>query len=88
MWDVLKLSENPSWVDECLKNKTLVCVTNGSYNKQVVPDVCSEGWVIACTQTKRQISGTLIERSKYAGSYRGELPCMLAIRLFLLAVEE
>ena len=44
--------------------------------------------MIACMQTKRRILGTLIERSEYAGSYRGELPGMLAIRLFLLAVEE
>ena len=59
MWDGLKLSEDPLWVAECLKNKTLVCITDGSYNKQVTPDVCSAGWVMACTQTKRQISGTL-----------------------------
>ena len=87
-WDGLILSEDPSWVAKCLKNGTLVCVTDGSYNKQVAPDVCSAGWVMACLQTKRQISGTLIERSEYAGSYRGELLGMLAIWLFLLAVEE
>ena len=88
MWDGLILSEDPSWVAECIKNRTPVCVTDGSYNKQVAPDVCSTGWVMACTQTKRQISGTLIERSKYTGSYREELLVMLAIRLFLLAAEE
>ena len=33
MWDGLKLSEDPSWVAECLKNGALVCVTDGSYNK-------------------------------------------------------
>ena len=88
VWNSLDLTEDPLWVAECLKNKTLVCVTNGSYNKQVAPDVCSAGWVIACTQTKRQILGTLIECSGYVGSYRGELLGMLAIRLFLLAVEE
>ena len=65
-----------------------MCVTNGSYNKQVAPDVCSAGWAMAWTQTKRQILGTLIERSKYAGSYRGELVGMLSIQLFLLVVKE
>ena len=84
----MKLSKDPSWVAECLKNKTLVCITDGSYNEQVALGVCSAGWVMACTQTKRQISGTLIERSDYADSYRGELLGMLTIRLFLLAVEE
>ena len=74
MWNDLRLIEVPSWVAECLKNKTLVCATDGLYNKQVAPDVCSAGWAMTCTQTKRQISGTLMERSAYNDSYRGELP--------------
>ena len=73
MWNGLRLTEDPSWVAECLKNKILVCVPDGSYNKQVAPDVCSAGWVMACTQTKRQILGILIERSAYAGKYHNTI---------------
>ena len=51
-------------------------------------NVCSAGWILACKVTKRQIGGTLVEISPSADSYRGELLGMLAIRLFLLAVEE
>ena len=40
------------WVAECLKNKTLVCVSDNSYNKQVAPDVCSAGWVMTCILKK------------------------------------
>merc|ERR1711983_606585 len=36
----------------------------------------------------RTISGTLVEKSQSAGSYREEMLGMLAIRLLLLAVEE
>ena len=73
---------------ECLKNKTLTCVTDGSYMKDKAANICSAGWVMACKQTKRHISGTLVEHSESADSYRGECLGMLAIRLFLLAVEE
>ena len=87
MWHDLRLHEDPSWVAECLKNKTLVCVTDGSYMKGRAPNLCSAGWVMACKQTRRHISGTLVERSESADSYRGEMLGMLAIQLFLLAVE-
>ena len=43
---------------------------------------------MAYKQTGRMISGTLVEKSQSADSYRGEMLGMLAIRLFLLAVEE
>ena len=43
---------------------------------------------MACTQTKQQISGTLIERSSFVGSYGRELLSMLAIQLSVLAVKE
>ena len=66
----------------------MVCVTNGSYSKKTAPDICSAGWVPAYKLTKQYIAGTLVERSPWANSYRGELLGMLAIRLFLLAVEE
>ena len=88
MWEGLRLNEKPEWVAECLRNGTLVCVTDGSYIKKSAPDLCSAGWVLACKRTRRYIRGTLVERSPWANSYRGELLGMLAIRLFLLAVEE
>ena len=43
---------------------------------------------MACKQTKRHISGTLVEHLESADSYRGECLGMLAIWLFLLAAEE
>ena len=45
-------------------NKTMVCVTDDLYIKDKAPNICSAGWVIACKQTRKQISGTLVERSE------------------------
>ena len=39
MWDDLRMKESPEWVAECLRNKTLVCVTDGSYAKKKASDV-------------------------------------------------
>ena len=88
MWEDLRLTEDLEWIVESLQNKSLVCVTDGSYDKQRAPDVCSAGWIMKCRRTGRQISGSLVEVSPSAGSYRGEMLGMLAIRLLLLAVEE
>ena len=65
-----------------------MCVTDGSYIKKSALDLCSAGWVLACRRTCRYIAGMLVERSPWAISFRGELLGMLAIMLFLLAVEE
>ena len=88
MWKDLHMHEDPSWVVECLTNNTLVCVTDGSYQKEFAPELCSAGWIMMCRKTRKCIGGTLVEKSSYASSYRGELLGLLAIRLFLLAIEE
>ena len=88
LWRDLRILEDPAWVAESLANGTLVCVTDGSYNKNIDPEICSAGWIIQCRETGKRIIGTVIERSASAGSYRGELLGMLAIKLFLLAIEE
>ena len=64
---------------ECLKNRTLVCVTDDSYQKEKTPNLCSAGWIMARKKTGRRISGLLVEESPKAGSYRGEMLGMLAI---------
>ena len=84
MWEGLQLRDDDdiSWVAESLKNKSIVCVTDGSYMKDVAPDICSVGWVLLRKQSGRRILGHFVERSPDTSSYRGELLGMLVIRLF------
>ena len=88
MWKDLHMNEDPSWVAKCLTDNTLVCVTDGSYQKELAPELCSAGWILFCRKSGRCISGTLVEKLTYASSYRGELLGLLVIRLFLLAIKE
>ena len=69
MWEDLRMTESPEWVAECLRNKTLICVTDSSYAKKKASNVCSAGWIMACKRTGRMISGTLVEKSQSADSY-------------------
>ena len=62
MWSDLRLVESTKWVVECLKYRTLVCVTDGSYQKEKAPNLCSAGWIMACKKTGWRISGTLVEK--------------------------
>ena len=68
--------------------KHLTCVTDGSYMKHMAPKVSGTGWIIQDRATGKKVKGSLAEWSHLAGSYRGEMLGMLAVRVFPLAIEE
>ena len=86
-WNDLRTPDGTDWIAEAMKRGTLTCVTDGSYMQNLNTEVCGAGWIIRDTITGQRVSGSLAEWSTSAGSYRGELLGMLAIRVFLLAVE-
>ena len=43
MWSDLRLAESTEWVPEYLKNRTLMCVTYGSYQKEKLPTYVAQG---------------------------------------------
>ena len=88
MWEGATIEEDPLWVAQAMTAGTLICVTDGSYDRRKAHDLSGAGWTLYCTATKKQLSGSLVERSEYASSYRGELLGMLAIHIFLHAVEK
>jgi len=56
MWSGLTLPEDPSWVAQLLAAGTLICVTDGSYDRKKVRDLSGAGYVIYCTATKHRRS--------------------------------
>ena len=88
LWDGLVIPDDPAWIADSMRDGTLLCVTDGSHDGKRARRLCSAGWVLFCTETRRFLSGSLVEWSSSASSYRGELLGMLAIHLFLLAIEE
>ena len=69
----------------------LTSVTDGSYIRHLAPNVCGAGWIIQDKLTGKKVKGSLAEWPSSAESYRVEMLGMLAVlavRVFLLAVEE
>ena len=89
MWaKVINEGSNLDWVVTALTNGTAISVTDGSYKKDIAPDVSGAGWVIHCTQSKLKLKGSFYERSPDTGSYRGELMGLTALHLMILALEQ
>ena len=88
MWDNLQMPTDTGWTKAGPRNRTLLCVTGGSYTRHVYPDISEAGWIIQCRATGIEVKGSFAERLAAASSYRGKMMGMLAIHVFLLAVEE
>jgi hypothetical protein len=67
---------------------TCIAVTDGSYIREVYPDLCSCEFVLECTEGRGRIFGSFPEHSKVANAYRGELLGLMAIHLLLLVANK
>ena len=88
MWKSLKLVGEEDWIFTAIREGTLIAVTDGSYIRELFPNVCSCAFVLECTQGRGRILGSFPEQSRAANAYRGELLGLLAIHLILLAVNK
>ena len=48
-----------------------MCVTDGSYIKEMVPELCSAAFILECGEGTERIVGSFPEASKVANAYRG-----------------
>ena len=94
MWDSLRLSgedgddEVGTWVKEAIEDNSLVAVTDGSYMKDLYPNMNSCAFIIECIKGRGRMSGAFPEQTMAACSYRGELLGLLAIHLILLSINK
>jgi hypothetical protein len=89
MWEHIEADDNDfSWIADALKNGTIIAVTDGSYHQDMAPTISGAGWILYCFRTGKQVTGSFYEHSPTAGAYRGELLGMLALHVFLYAVED
>ncbi len=88
MWrNVHNKGRNLKWVVEAMQEGTSICVTDSSYNQEVVPKVSGVGWLVYCMQRQQKLFGSFFEINAKAGLYRGELLCLLAIHRLIVAIE-
>ncbi len=92
MWEGIEedqaTKEDVTWIAEGMKINTLIWVTDGSYNRKKAKDLSGVGWIIFCTKTGLQLTGTFWEKSNTASSYQAEMLGLCALHLFTQAVAE
>lgn len=88
MWDSLRLVGDDHCLEEAIETGTCRAVTDGSYIKEMYPNICSAAFVFECYEGRGRIIGSFPEQTPTACAYRGELLGLLAIHLILLAANK
>jgi hypothetical protein len=88
LWDHVKITGGDHWIYQAITEGTLVVVTDGSYIREIYPDLCLAAFVLECSKRRGRIYGAFTESSWVANAYRGELLGLMAIHLILLSVNK
>ena len=88
LWDSLRIVGEDNWLEETKHDRTCLDVTNGSYMKELYPDLCSAAFVLECSKDGGGDFGSFPEQSVAAGAYQGDLLGLMEIHLVLLAVNK
>jgi hypothetical protein len=88
MWEQLHIVGNNHWIQDSIQAEECIAVTDGSYMKDLYPNLNSAAFIFECSKGRGRLIGSLVEKTPEAGSYRGELLGLMAIHLILLAVNE
>ena len=62
-----------------------MAVSDGSYIRQLHPDLCSAAMIMECQHSGNRLVVSFAEQSQQANAYRGELLGLMAIHLLLLS---
>ncbi len=88
MWDNIQWEGNDNWMADSIREGTCIAVTDGSYIKELYPDILLAAFVIECSIGRGRIWGLFPEVSQCACSCRGELVGLMATHLILLSVNK
>ena len=73
LWYQLSYDRDGSWIRAGLERGSIVAISDGSYQTEVDPLVCSAAFAVKCVLTGYSAQGTWVERCSSASKYRGEL---------------
>jgi hypothetical protein len=92
MWEGIdddqETKEDVTSIADGMRNNSLIWVTDGSYARKKVSNLSGICWIIFCTRTGFQLTGTFWEKSKSANLYWAEMLGLCALHLFAQAVSE
>ena len=86
MWKSLRILVNDGWIKEAIEGGTLVAVTDGSYMREMYPEIFLAAFILECSKGSGRIFSSFSDQSVTANAYRAELMGLLAIHIILKAV--
>ena len=86
-WQELKYTGDGTWIYQAVRKGTLICISDGSYIKELHPDVCSAAIIMECTTSQDRLTLSAIDVSPSANAFRGELLGLLSIHLLLHSLQ-
>jgi hypothetical protein len=78
---------NNDWIKEVIEDGSCIAVTDGSYIKQVHPELCTNAFINECLRGHGRMMGSFAEASSTANVHRGDLIGLVQVHLILLAVQ-
>ena len=63
MWDSLKLVGETDWIAAAIADASLTAVTDGSYIRELYPNVNSAAFVFVCTKGRGRVLGSFPEQT-------------------------
>ena len=88
VWKTLRLIGDDNWLLMAIREGTVIAVTDGSYIKEMYPNMCSCTFILECNKGRGRIFGAFPEQSGKVCMYQGELLDLMAIHLILLAANK
>ena len=88
MWDSIVLVGKDDSIEKAIEDRSCVAVTDGSYMRELYPNVCSTAFIIECTDGTGRIIGSFPETNVSANAYQGELLGLMAIHLILRSINK
>jgi hypothetical protein len=88
MWEGIRISGGGKRLEEAIRDNSLIAVTDGSYMKDLFPNMNSCAFINECSKGRGRATGAFPEQTTTACSYRRELIGLLAIHLILLSINK
>ncbi len=85
LWVSLEYNGDGLWILDGMLAQSLIIIHDGSYMKEISPDISSAATMIYCSITRYRCKCTWAEGSTSAGSYRGEILGRIMTQLILNA---
>jgi hypothetical protein len=86
LWEHMTVRGGVEWLKHTILEGLLVAVTDGSYIRELFPNLCSAAFVLECSKGHGRVYGLFSEALLVANTYRGEMLGLMAIHLILLSV--